>query len=551
MSRAPSPATSQDAQGQGASYHRAPPSRPESLRISDLLTGALLGGAAAAAWFATQERIANALAPLRVPGAVVRHVTDGLLASRMPLAAALGVLGTVFLLQGVLALLAASRRSSRAGFRPRPGWAREWPWDPDRVDDPRMARCRARLHGFLVSAAVLGPFPWPLWSKFRGEPETAAPLLVAWVWLSAVPAAELLLAAGWWLAAAFKGRGTLLLHQFPFAIGAKLEARYVPTSAIAKLGPRMKATLRCLEVDGAPSGGRIPVRERWRWTEDVEVGGGGGEIVIQVSASPDLSTQFRKPARFWELEVGPRAQGAAENARFIVPVYADPARPVRSTSSGGTDRRPASQQLAAAPPPAAPAPAKKPATAVPARRPATSPPAAPAPAPARRGPSDAPAPARKPATSPPAPQPPPEPAVTPPGRLSELLPEEGSAPEAPGDERSAFHTPFPPRPVSDRPPEKFRVELFLTPALAVEDLGNRIASAFQVQLAPLPGAEEGSWFGRAEGLAITLSVTAEGRRLLLGGSMPLDPGPGTPSERAADWAIQALMHAGVAARRPT
>lgn len=511
-----------------ATYHRAPPAAPETSRVLHLLIALPLLAAAASPFVETKDGpiLPVSSPPLDLPIVLVS-------------AATLGILGVVFLAQGLAAVLRALLRLRRAAFRPGSGWAWEWPWDPAGVGDVRAAAMRERWVGVAISLAATAPVGAEFWMCDLHRERAAILMLSA-------PTAPLLL---WALASTaaflFRRRGALRFQQFPFAVGDRLQGRYLPPPAIARLGPRMKATLRCLETVERPGAGRIVVREAWRWTEDVELVNGSVEVAIDVSAPPGLSTRFGRTAQFWELEVGPRAPGAAENARFIVPVYADPARAARRMSTGGTGRRPASQA------PAAEGPARRPGSEVPARKPATNPPAAPAAAPPRRGPSDAPATARRPASSPPAPPPPPEPAATPAGRLSELLPEEGAAPEAPGDERSAFHTPFPPRPSPGQPPEKFRVELFLTPALAVDDLASRIATAFQVELAPLPGAEAGSFFGRADGVSVTLQITAEGRRLLLGGSMPLEPGPGTPSERATDWAIQVLMHAGVAARRPT
>ncbi|MBI2923034.1 MAG: hypothetical protein HYY18_18420, partial [Planctomycetes bacterium] len=101
-----------------------------------------------------------------------------------------------------------------------------------------------------------------------------------------------------------------------------------------------------------------------------------------------------------------------------------------------------------------------------------------------------------------------------------------------------------------RAAEHFRFELLLTPALALPDLVDRVSRAFEVPLAPLQGGEAGTFFGNGGGLQIALQAGDESRRVIVGGERELDPGPGDENDRAAAWALQKLLVAGVAARKP-
>lgn len=489
MGQAP-PAQTSRTTGQGATYHRSPPCAPEGSRVIHLVPGAILLGAAAALW----ERGEALPARWDVP-------RDAQLA----VAGVLAVLGAVFVAQGLAALWRWSRRGRGARFHPAGPWKSEWPWNPEGVDDALAVRIRERFAGFGVIVAATAPAGVFLWAEDLHRNRTIAVIFL-------LPAALLLLEA---LAAtvyrAFRGRGRLEFHAYPFPVGGTLQARYVPPGRVLALGPRMRATLRCLEVEGKASGGRVTVREKWKWTEDEEVIGGVVEIVIEVTAPVGLATTFGRTTRFWELEVGPWTVGDAANAKFVVPIYVDPALRIPEPT----------------PAPAAP----------PAPRPSTSPPTASAPAAPARRPASNP-PVRKPATVPPAnaPKPPSapparKPASNPPVRHATTNPPVGARrAEAAG--------------------EWFRCELLLTPALSPQELFSRVAIAFDVPLEPLPNADAGSYYGRIPGLDVTLSAGPENRRLLIGGTRPIDPGPGDLTDRASEWAIAKLLTAGVAARRP-
>ncbi|KAF0244046.1 MAG: hypothetical protein FD180_2858 [Planctomycetota bacterium] len=440
----------------------------------------------------------------------------------------LALFGAVFLAQGSAALLRGLTRGRGTHFRPQGPWRWEWPWNPEGVGDRLAVRARERLISVPIALAAMVPAGWILWSAGLHTDRRFAGLLFA-------PAAvELLLALYYAVLLKIRGRGRLQFHTCPFAAGGTLQARYFPTARMLGYGPRMRATLRCLEIVGRAQGGRVTVRELWRWTEDAEIVGGVVEIILEISAPPSLATRFRKPVRFWELEVGPWAPGAAGNATFVVPVYADPSLkiPERTPAPAAPVRRPVTDRPVAA--------ARRPASAAPAHTPgrqaASNPPSAPLPAPAP--------PRRTPSSPPVAPT-----GVTPSGRLPEYPPVPVPRMEQPG--ASPTSNPTPVGFAVEKVGERFRCELLLTPALTVEELSDRVSKAFEVTLEPLPGAEEGTFFGLVQGLDVALQAGGESRRLVLGGTRPMDPGPGDASERAADWAIAKLMMAGVAARKPS
>lgn len=473
--------TSPEPAEERATFHRAPPAAPEGSRVAHLAAGALLIGGAVALWF-------------RPPPIVDENTV---LCAEVFLAFA----GAVFAAQGIGALLRGFLRGRQARFRPAGRWAWEWPWDPQGAPDVLAVRARQRLAGVFLALAAMAPSAWFLREhEFLGDRRLVALLF-------APAAVELLLAAMTAVAWKFRGRGRLMFHQFPYALGGTFEARYFPPPGILRMGPRMKATLRCVERLGNSPGGKIVARELWRWTEDVEVVGDTVEIVVEITAPEGLSTKMGGTGRFWELEVGPWAPGAAGNATFVVPVYIDPAWVPVSIS------------------PAPPPPAKKPATAAP-----KSPSRTPLPPGPRPKPSD------------------------PPGAASERLPEFAPVPvprmEQPGALPTNTPTPFGITVEAIRSGERFRCELALTPSLPVEELRERVAKAFAVPLVPLPGAEAGTFFGKSDGLEVALQAGGEGRRLMLGGPRPLDAGAGEANEQASAWAIALLLQAGVAARRP-
>ncbi|MEK7467995.1 MAG: hypothetical protein AAB074_11320 [Planctomycetota bacterium] len=480
---------------QGATYHRAPPAAPEGSRVVHLLPGAIFLAAAVALVFRGEALLAGKL----VLGIELQAAQ-----------AFLAFLGAVFFAQGIAAVFRGLTRGRGAHFRPVGPWKWEWPWDPEGVGDRIAVRVRERLVAVPIALAAMVPAGWILYTAGLHTNRFFAGLLFA-------PAAvELALALFGMVVLKLRGRGRLQFHTYPFATGGTLQARYLPTPRMLGYGPRMRATLRCLEIAGR-AGGQVTVRELWRWTEDAEIVGGVVEVILEISAPPSLATRFRKPSRFWELEVGPWAPGAAGNATFVVPVYADPALRVRE----------------ATPAPAAPPPVRRPATDRPAaRKPASAPPA-PAPPQARRTPSQAPAAAEDSPVS---------------SRLPSYPPVPVPRMEQPGAIPTANPTPYG-IPV-ERVGERFRSELILTPSLTVEELSERVSRAFEVPLVPLPGAEEGTFFGRVDGLEIALQAAGEGRRLVLGGTRPMDPGLGDASERATEWAIAKLLMAGVAARKP-
>ncbi len=466
--------TSPEPAEERATFHRAPPAAPEGSRVVHLVPGALLLGGAIALWFR----------PLPV-------VDENTL---LCVEAFLAFVGAVFFGQGIGALLRGILRRRAARFRPAGSWAWEWPWDPQGAPDVLAVRAKQRMAGALLALTAMAPAAW-----FLREHELLGDRrLVA---LLAAPAGiELLLAAVAAATGKLRGRGRLMFHQFPYALGGTFEARYFPPPRVLRMGPRMKATLRCIERLGRSPGGTIVARELWRWTEDVEVVGDTVEVVIEITAPEGLATKRGEPGRFWELEVGPWAPGAAGNASFVVPVYLDPAWVPVTAPPAPVVKKPASK------PPSRPA--------VPRRAPTDPPGAAPSP------------------------------------RLPEFEPVPVPRMEQPGALPTNTPTPFGITVEAIRAGERFRCELALTPSLPVEELRERVEKAFEVPLKPLPGAEAGTYFGKSDGLEVALQASGEGRRLVLGGPRPLDAGAGEANEQASVWAIARLLQSGVAARRP-
>jgi hypothetical protein len=290
MPEAPAP-SARPAPEAGATYHRHPPEPPPGSRVAHLLPGALLAGAAA--W-------------------LVKGAPPPPAAETAPWSAAsLGFLGAVFLAQG---LVAAARRLSL-----RPAVVRGWPWSSGGVADPLAARASHAWGSIAVWAIALAPAVHLVWTV--AEPDRGFLSRRFLLAFAAVPVAgAILIALNASRKAMFSGKGSLAFAAFPFRIGHKLEARFFPGKSLFGKG-RMRATLRCLEVVGSAGGGRVTCSEKWRWTEDVPWQETGVDVSIALTAAAALSTHARRPRRFWELEVGPYAPGASENARFVVPVY--------------------------------------------------------------------------------------------------------------------------------------------------------------------------------------------------------------------------------------
>lgn len=241
----------------------------------------------------------------------------------------IGAVGVTFALAGAILLgyavrgLSARRRVAelqrRRAAQP---WLRDYPWDPQGIED-QPAGGWVRLLGLTaVVAALAVPFNW--WAFASGEGTWMVRIAAAGMDLVVLVSA---LAFLYRLAAALKfGRSRLSFSRFPFSPGDVLSVGLSPNRF-----PNLDVTLRFVEewfeTRGHGRHRRVTLRsaQRWQARQRISPHRRDPEVAIRFQLPDNASWTTRLTAdpgiAYWELLVEAQGPGIDYRARFPLPVY--------------------------------------------------------------------------------------------------------------------------------------------------------------------------------------------------------------------------------------
>ncbi len=226
---------------------------------------------------------------------------------------------------GLSAILQNWRTDRGLRARPREPWLGDHPWNPEGARQrPWLAALRG-LVAFAWLVAFLAPFHW--WM-------TAVPWLRGQLILGLFDAIFLGLALVWLfrLARSIRhGAGWVRFDRFPFFLGENLDVRLGCGGRLDRF-ERLTVTVRFVHVKKEQRGSSRAAVAYQHWAEQLvfEPSRLQDPHVLPVSlALPggDLGTWLSlEPPRYWEIETKGSGPGLHFESRFLVPVYAKPAR---------------------------------------------------------------------------------------------------------------------------------------------------------------------------------------------------------------------------------
>ncbi|MEK7467200.1 MAG: hypothetical protein AAB074_07300 [Planctomycetota bacterium] len=243
------------------------------------------------------------------------------------------IAGLLVLWRGIWQIWDMARRKEILLTRPGEPWLADHPWSARSATDGNAGQAAGSFFAAAFLFVFLIPFNW--WAFLSSEGNF---FVVGVVGIFDLVMIGVFGQGLYYLARLWKfGASTLVFRRFPFFLGDTLEADF-RTSADVRSLKNLVFTLRCLreqvDAEATGSGLNLAVFEIWKEVRVVEPPSREIPVSFRLPAESHFATERQTVTpRYWELEVAGEAPGVDFGARFLVPVYADPA--VKALRSNG------------------------------------------------------------------------------------------------------------------------------------------------------------------------------------------------------------------------